>query len=109
MDVGFATERLRDLCESRSPSRIQAPAVVVGELHARLADIRAATCASDLIVARAEIDARPPGRVRFRLGEAYELLCAGSVVRPYLTSDGLVDLERVRRIVVTKFGRSDHA
>lgn len=106
MDVGFETERLRELCESRSASHTRAPANVVEQLHARLADIRAATCASDLIVARAAVDARPPGRVRFRLGEGYELLCAGSVARPYLTADGLVDLERMRRVMVMKFGRS---
>lgn len=106
MDVGFATARLREVCESRGAPRSQAPASVIEQLHARLADMRAATCTLDLIVARADIDPRPPGRVRFRLNEGYELVCAGSVAQPYLDAEGLIDLDRMRRVMVTKFGRS---
>jgi len=106
MNVGFETERLREVCESRGAVRTRAPASVVEQLHARLADMRAATCASDLVVARAEIDSRPPVRVRFRLDEGYELVCTGSVAQPYLDAEGLIDLDRMRRVIVTKFGRS---
>lgn len=106
MDVGFQTERLREVCESRGAPRTRAPASVVDQLHARLADMRAATCASDLVVARADVNSRPPGRVRFRLDEGYELVCRGSVAQPYLDAEGLVDLDRMRRVMVTKFGRS---
>lgn len=108
MNVGFATERLREVCESRGAPRTRAPASVVEQLHARLADMRAATCVADLVVARAEIDSQPPGRVWFRLDEGYELVCVGSVAQPYLDAEGLVDLNRMRRVIVTKFGRSSH-
>lgn len=106
MDVGFETERLREVCEARGAPRTRAPAPVVEQLHARLADMRAATCASDLMIARAEINSQPPGRVRFRLDGGYELVCSGSVARPYLDAKGLVDLDRMRRVMVTKFGRT---
>lgn len=104
--MGFETDQLRSVCEARSVPRARCSPSVVEQLHARLADIRAATCAADLIVARAQIDARPPGRVRFLLDEDYELVCVGSLSRPYLNPNGHVDLERMRRVKVVKFGKS---
>jgi hypothetical protein len=98
MELAFETVALRRVCESDIEARKCYPQGTADELQDRLADLRAATSASDLVAGAPSIDARPPASIRFYLDEGYELVCVGNHPKPPLTSDGLVDLHRLRRV-----------
>ena len=101
MELAFETVALRRICESDIEARKCYPEETVEDLHARLADMRAATSASDLIVGRPSLDARAPSHIRFSLGGGYQLVCVGNHSRPPpLTEDGFVDFDRLRRVRV---------
>jgi hypothetical protein len=100
MELAFETLALRDICESDVEARKSLPALAVDDLQARLADLRAATSASDLIAGRPRVDANPPGHIRFRLDGDYELVCVGNHPKPLLTDGGLMRLDRMRRVRV---------
>ncbi len=100
MELAFETVGLRRVCESDVEARKCFPEGTAEELQDRLADIRAATAVSDLVAGRPSLDARPPGRIRFGLDGAYELVCVGNHPRPPLGDDGLVDFSRMRRVKV---------
>jgi hypothetical protein len=100
MELAFETVGLRRICESDIEARKCLPDGTAEELQDRLADMRAATSVSDLVVGRPSFDARPPGQIRFSLGGEYELVCVGNHPKPPLTDDGLVDFGRMRRVKV---------
>lgn len=100
MELAFDTVAVRRICESDLEARKCYPEETVDELRARLADIRAATSASDLIAGKPRLDTCPPGRIQFNLNGGYELVCLGNHPQPTLTKDGLVDLGRMRRLKV---------
>ena len=100
MELAFETVALRQICESDIEARKCYPEEMVEELHARLADMRAAASVSDLVAGTPSLDARPPASIRFSLDGGYELVCVGNHPRPTLTKDGLVDFGRMRRVRV---------
>jgi hypothetical protein len=108
MDVAFETERLRRLCEVDAVARRWYGSSTVEQLQARLADIRAALSAAELVVTGAALDPTPPGRILFRLAGGYELVCEGSHPHPRFDNDGLIAFEQLRRVKVVKFGRVRH-
>jgi hypothetical protein len=109
MELAFETVGLRRVCESGTEARRSLPKETVEELQDRLADLRAAMSVSDLVAGEPLLDARVPGRIRFRLDGGYELVCVGNHPKPPLTDDGLVDFNRVRRIrVVVIAQESEH-
>jgi hypothetical protein len=55
MELAFETVALRRVCESGTEARKCYPEGTVEELQARLADIRAATSASDLVAGRPSV------------------------------------------------------
>ena len=104
VELIFASRPLRLLCEDEAEARRALPAQTVIELHARLADMDAAQSMSDVVFGEPELNAMPPGRVRFRLVGGYELVCVGNHRSPALTADGGVDFDRVRRLKIQKIG-----
>lgn len=104
MELAFETVTLRRLCESDSEARKRYPETVVDDLQARLADLRAATTAADLVVANPIIDARPPGHIFFRLDGDHELRCVVNHPIPPIAESGLIAFERVRRIRIIYIG-----
>jgi toxin HigB-1 len=100
MELAFETRALRRVCESDAEARRRYPKEMVEELQARLADLRAATSASDLVAGRPSLDGCPPGRIRFSLDGGGELVCVGNHPRPPLTKEDLVDFDRIRRVRV---------
>lgn len=105
MELAFETAALRRVCESDVEARKCYPEGTADELQARLADMRAAMSAADLVAGRPSVDLRPPASIRFRLDGGYELVCVGNHPAPPLTQDGLVDLNRVRRVRVVTIGQ----
>jgi hypothetical protein len=100
MELAFETVALRRVCESDIEARKCYPEETVEDLHARLADMRAAKSGSDLVAGRPSFDPRPPARIRFSLDGGYALVCVGNHPKPPVTDKGLVDLDRMRRMRV---------
>jgi hypothetical protein len=100
MELAFETVALRRVCESDIEARKCYPEETVEDLHARLADLRAATSVSDLVTGKPSLDDCPPARFRFSLDGGYELVCVGNHPRPAVRKDGLVDFSRMRRVRV---------
>jgi toxin HigB-1 len=100
MELAFGTVGLRRVCESDIDARKQLPAGTAEDLQDRLADIRAASAASDLVAGKPSLDGQPPGRIRFSLDGGYVLVCVGNHPRPPLLGDGSVDFSRMRRVRV---------
>lgn len=100
MELAFETAVLRRICESDTEARKRFPERTVEELHARLADMRAASSASDLVAGKPSFGTQPPGRIKFGLDGGYELVCIGNHPKPPLTDGGLVNFSRVRRVKI---------
>lgn len=100
MELAFETLALRVTCESGAEARRLYPEPIVDALLARLADMSSASAVSGLVPAGMSVDAHPPGRVTFALGDGYGLVCVGNHPRPPVTADGTVDLARLRRLKI---------
>lgn len=72
MEVTFATQALRALCED--PASADLPAEVVRELRVRLADLRAALSAEDLLVG-VTLTAGTPPEIVLKLMHGVVLRC----------------------------------
>lgn len=100
MELAFETLALRVACESGEEAHRLYPEPIANVLLARLADIRGAPAVAGLVLAGMSVDAHPPGRVTFALGDGYGLVCVGNHPRPPVTADGILDLARLRRLKV---------
>jgi hypothetical protein len=108
MELAFETVELRRICESDVEARKHIPAATAEELQARLADMRAATSAHDLVAGSPSFDPRPPGRIRFSFDGGYGLVCDGNHPKPPLTDDGLIDFGRLRRLRIVAIAQEAH-
>lgn len=102
MEVTFATQSLRTLCED--PASADLPADVVRELRVRLADLRAALSAEDLLVGVTRTAASPP-EIVLTLREDVVLRCV--VAHRVVPRDAAGDVRwgLVRRVKVLALGR----
>lgn len=107
MQLSFSSIALRSLCEDPGRPRHDLPADVVAALQDRIADLRAATCWSDLQFGGPQIDIQSPGYLRWSLGTNYELLCSGGHPNPPLQSDGTINQSRLRRVRLEQVRKND--
>jgi hypothetical protein len=103
----FASISLRNLCEDPDRTGRDLPAAVLQTLKDRVADLWAATCWADLQFIGPELDTRSPGRLRWPLGEGYELVCSGGDPDHRLLADGSIDMQRLRRVKIEHVGKAD--
>lgn len=108
MELAFETRDVRTLCESESEARLQLPGNVVETLKHRLADLRAATCAADLVVGSPR--SRQTDGVRYivvDLCDGYRLVFrCNHIVRPGRAVDES-DWSRVTRVKILTVERAD--
>jgi len=104
LEVTFATRALRSLCED--PASADLPGDVVRELRVRLADLRAALSAEDLLVG-VTLTAGPPPRIVLELVEDVVLRCV--VAHRVVPQDAAGDVRwgLVRRVKVLAVDRGD--
>lgn len=101
MEISFASRTLRALCEDPSSSFA---AHTADALRDRLADVRAADAAADLIVAATLRSDPPPPQVVIDLSDDAAIVChVGHAYLP-VTASGSVAWERVRRLKVMSVG-----
>jgi hypothetical protein len=99
MDLAFATKSLRVVCESSEEARRKLGPAVSEKLKRRLADLRAAVSAQDLIAGRpCELDGPREKRIALQLAKGYRLLLSPNhSVLPKLES-GKLDWAKVSRM-----------
>ena len=99
MELAFATKSLRSVCESAEEARRKLGSAVSEKLKRRLADLRAAVSAQDLIAGHpCELDGARQRRIALQLTNGYRLLlCPNHSVPPKLES-GKLDWAKVSRV-----------
>lgn len=102
MEISFASRSLRSLCEDPSSSPFPAP--TVDALRDRLADVRAADSAADLIVAVTLQSSPPPPRLVIELSDVHAIICQVGHARLPVSASGDVRWDRVRRIKIMSVG-----
>lgn len=105
MELAFRTKRLRTLCQEHdgAVNEIGEPAAEV--LRTRVADLRAVTYLADLPVGRPAVVAGDPPTLHFVLRDGWSLWMAVNHQTVPLTTEGDLDLSRVRRVRVEDIGQ----
>ncbi len=108
MEIAFDARSLRSLCENEAHAERQLGLEVAEMLRHRLADLRAATSAKDLVAGLPrELDGVHVPSMAIRLCRDQRIVfCANHRKNPK-TKTGRIDWSRVRRIRVVDIGE-DH-
>lgn len=108
LELAFANKSLRQLCESEAKANRNLGVRMAEKLRRRLADLRAATCANDLIAGNPyELDSTGSQQIAVNLCEGSRIVfCANHNTIPLLESGG-VDWSKVSRIKILRI-ESDH-
>jgi hypothetical protein len=105
MELAFATQSLRSVCEDDTVAAAAFDAPVVAQLKARLADLRAAESIHDLLIGNPRILPGDNPRVAVSLADGYALVATPNHRVTPLASDGTVDWRRVRRLQLLEITR----
>ena len=108
LDLAFDKKSLRQLCERKSKAERDLPAGVARQLWARLADLHAASCVTDLVAGRPRPLNGDNGRqMAVQLGQRRRLVfCANHNLVP-ATKLGGVDWSKVSRVKILRI-EEDH-
>jgi hypothetical protein len=105
MELAFATQELRSLCEDMHVAAQALEAEVVDQLKARLADLRAANAADDLLVASPELVLGSAPTVTVELARGWVMVIQPNHRRVPEGDTGGIDWTRVRRVRVLEITR----
>ena len=100
--MAFATERLRAVCEDGIIAGTEYDPMVVEQLQARLADLRAAGSINDLLAGNPRTES---GRLTVQVANGYVLVARPNHRVAPLGADGEVDWGRVRRLHIQELSR----
>lgn len=101
MELSFATENLRHMCEQEAVALQQLGQLAADALKNRLSDLQGADFISDVLAGRPRhITVEGAPAVQFDLAERYTLTVSPNHVPPRNTPDGQTDWSRVRRIKI---------
>jgi hypothetical protein len=108
LELAFESKSLRTICESEFQARLELDATVAEMLKHRLADLRAATCANDIVAGRPRAIDGPDGECMVvDLAKGNRLVFTANHVNNPVTEDSGFDWARVSRIKVLRI-ESDH-
>jgi hypothetical protein len=102
MELAFATERLRAVCEDGMIAGTEYDRMFVEQLQARLADLRAAGSIYDLLAGNPRTES---GRLTVEVTNGYVLVARPNHRVAPLRADGEVDWGRVRRLHILELSR----
>ena len=107
VQIAFFNKSLRDLCESESHMKLQLVEALAAALKRRLADLRAATCVTDLVAGNPQ-EVGTPHQKRFalELSEGKRLLFSSNHVATPVLDSGAVDWSKVSRIKLLRIENS---
>lgn len=100
MELAFATERLRTVCTDHTEAVKAFGEAAADALRTRIADLRAVSYVGDLPAGRPDVLDGDPPLLRFQLQDGLTVVARVSQQREPRTSEGALDLARVRRAVV---------
>src|ERR1700732_5499632 len=112
MELAFASRSLRSMCEEEGQAAESLGSVVAADLHARLADLRAADTIAALGAGTPDVSSGDNAILRLIVGATHEIICRVNHASPPRLHDGSLDWQRVRRLRVEHVGpvlRADHA
>jgi hypothetical protein len=103
--LAFDTKPLRDLCESAEIAENVLGAAVANALRRRLADLRAAESARDLVVGHPRpLREDSTHEMVIDIDQDVQLVFRVNHPSPPMTSDGAVDWARVNRVKILLIG-----
>ena len=102
MELAFATQRLRAACEDGGIAAKDYNDLVVAQLQARLADLRAAESIHDLLAGNPRTHS---GQVLIEIADGFVLVAKPNHRVVPLAGDGTVDWARVRRLQILGISR----
>jgi hypothetical protein len=108
VELAFETKEVREICEVQLTAEAQLGIPTARSLRARLADLRAAHFATEILAGSPHVLTDvPPGLVHLLLDDGYLLAyCANHVVNP--TKDtGELDWASVGRVKILSVHRND--
>lgn len=108
LELAFSKRSLRHLCENEAKAKRELGASVAQKLRRRLADLRAATCVTDLVAGQPrELENLRSRHIAVDLREGFRIVfCANHNAIPTLESGG-VDWAKVSRVKIMRI-ESDH-
>ena len=108
MQIAFRTKMLRDTCEDEKMLTRKFGQGAGAALKRRLADLRAATSITDVVLGDTREVPRTGGRaIRLDFGDGYHLIFEANHARNPSLADGKVDWSAVSRIKVTAVEKDD--
>ena len=105
MDLAFKDEQLRAICIKRGRALAVLGPNVAHELNKRVADIRAAESALDLLVGARVVGEEGLEAIHVSLASGFELILAANHVENPTTASGKIDWGKVVRVRVLEISR----
>jgi hypothetical protein len=104
MFIAFQTKALRDLCEDNQIACKSLGPEVAKHLRERLADLRAATTITDLLVGSPRTSGEKGDVLIIGLGTVSHMTWVVNHANPPTGEDGMIDWHRVSRVRLIRLG-----
>ncbi|MBY3369039.1 hypothetical protein [Rhizobium laguerreae] len=105
LELAFEDEQLRAICTTRGRALAVHGPEIAQELKKRLADIRAAETASDLLVGIRFVGDGECAAIYVTLGGGFELVLVANHVQNPTKGSGKIDWDNVTRVKVSQISR----
>jgi len=106
VQIAFESASLRAICESEAQAAAELSPTIARALKNRLADMDAASYATDLIAGTPrQLAGADHGCMAVALADGLEIVFCSNHPRPPLTETGHVDWARVSRVRIMRIGR----
>lgn len=105
VDLAYEDEQLRALCIKRGRALAVLGPDVAHELNKRIADVRAADSATDLLVGTRVVDHEAIQAMHISLANGFELVLVANHVQNPTTGSGKIDWGKVMRVKVLEISR----
>ncbi|TBY02086.1 hypothetical protein [Rhizobium laguerreae] len=105
MELAFEDEQLRAMCTTRGRALAVHGPEIAQELKKRLADIRAAETASDLLVGTRFVGDGECEAIHVSLGGGFELILVANHVQNPRKGSGKIAWDKVARVKVSQISR----
>ena len=107
MNLAFSSKGLRDLCESHDIATAEIGENASAKLKRRLADLRAAPCANDLLIGcLAAINRNSHNRIDVALSDSCSIIISANHNTLPTLASGKIDWAKVTRVKILSIGGS---
>ena len=106
MELAFSSKTLRDICENIEKAEEEFGEQIAEILKRRLADLRAAPCANDVVVGQPRvINGNPHSKICITLHDNCSIIISANHNDMPILEAGNVDWTKVTRIKINSIGR----